>query len=320
MTFIFSINRSKCITSSCVYRSLETKLQTWSNNIYEDNICSKKQLLSQSLWLNSLIRVNNKPIHYLSWSSQGIQNIGHLMENETRFLSFSEFKERYNIKINFLSFCGVISAVKYLVITFNKNASQESINYESFFDKFLKAKNTNKIVHKKLIEKKRKQPVNSQMKWSADCMIEKNEPIDWKAAYRLPFECTKISKLRVFQFKLLQRRLATNDFLKTIKLRDNDLCNFCQIEEETLIHLFWNCTVTSCFWHNFRQWLLKNETSASSLELTPSLVIGLKTHPLFCKNFYFLFLVVRLYPWTCRIQKTHPTINTFPVFLSHYFL
>ena len=98
------------------------------------------------------------------------------MENETRFLSFSEFKERYNIKINFLSFCGVISAVKYLVITFNKNASQESINYESFFDKFLKAKHTNKIVpvYKKRIEKKRKQPVNSQMKWSADCMIEKN--------------------------------------------------------------------------------------------------------------------------------------------------
>ena len=93
-------------------------------------------------------------------------------------------------------------------------------------------------------------------------MIEKNEPIDWKAAYRLPFECTKISKLRVFQFKLLHRRLATNDFLKKkIKLRDNDLCNFCQIEEETLIHLFWNCTGTSCFWHNFRLWLLKNETS-----------------------------------------------------------
>ena len=135
---------------------LQEIFHNWSNIIYEDNICSKKQLLSQSLRLNSLIRVNNKPIRYLSWSSQGIQNIGHLMENETRFLSFSEFKERYNIKINFLSFCGVISAVKHLVITFNNNASQESINYESFLDTFLKAKNTNKIVYRKLIEKKRK--------------------------------------------------------------------------------------------------------------------------------------------------------------------
>ena len=153
------------------------------------------------------------------------------------FLSFSEFKERYSIKINFLYFCRVISAVKHLVITFNKNASQENINYESFLDTFLKAKNTNEIVDRKLVEKKRKQPVNSQKKWSSDCMIEINEPIDWKAAYRLPFECTKISKLGIFQFKLLHRRLATNDFLKKIKLRDNDLCNFCQIEEETLIHL-----------------------------------------------------------------------------------
>jgi len=66
---------------------LQGILQTWSNINYEqDNISSKKQLLSQYLWLNSLIRVNNKPKHYVAWSSQGIQNIGHLMENETRFL------------------------------------------------------------------------------------------------------------------------------------------------------------------------------------------------------------------------------------------
>ena len=99
----------------------------------------------------------------------------------------------------------------FLVITFNKTASQESINYASFLDTLLKTKNKNKIVYRKLIEKKRKQLVNSQTKWSADCMIEINEPIDWKAAYRLPFECMKISQLRVFQFKLLHRRLATND-------------------------------------------------------------------------------------------------------------
>ena len=70
------------------------------------------------------------------------------MENET--------------KINFLSFCGAISAVKHLVITFEEKVSHESVNYQRFLDKFLKAKNTNKIVYRNLIEKKRKQPVNSQ--------------------------------------------------------------------------------------------------------------------------------------------------------------
>ena len=126
-------------------------------------------------------------------------------------------------------------------------------------------------------------------------------------------------KVSLVQFKLLHRRLATNDLLKKkIKLRDNDLCNFCQIEEETLIHLFWNCTVMSCFWHNFRQWLLINETFMCSLELMPYLIIGLKTHPLFCKDLYIFFLVARLYIWTCRIQKTNLAIGTYPLFLSHY--
>ena len=88
---------------------------------------------SLSLWLNSPIRVNNKPIHYLSWSSQGIQNISHLTENETRFLSFSEFKERYNVKINFLSFCGVISAVKHLVVTFTEKSLRKASTTIFFF-------------------------------------------------------------------------------------------------------------------------------------------------------------------------------------------
>ena len=59
----------------------------------------------------------------IAWSSQGIHNlnIGHLMENENRFLYSSEFKERYNIESNFLSYCGLISATKRLFININVN-------------------------------------------------------------------------------------------------------------------------------------------------------------------------------------------------------
>ena len=36
-------------------------------------------------------------------------------------------------------------------------------------------------------------------------------------AYKLPFDSTKATKLIIFQFKLLHRRLATNDFLNKIE-------------------------------------------------------------------------------------------------------
>ena len=179
------------------------------------------------------------------------------------------------------------------------------------------ANKPNRIVYQKLVEKKRKQPLNSQMKWLADCLIEPNETVDWVAVYRKPFECTKISKLLVFQFKLFHRRLATNNFLKKINFIDNGLCSFCQREEESLIHLFWTCTVTSRFWGAFKEWLIRDK-ALPTLDLSPSLVVGLKPQLIQNKNHYFLFLVARYYIWTCRTRSHYLKIEGFHPFLSHY--
>lgn len=62
--------------------------------------------------------------------------------------------------------------------------------------------------------------------------------INWKAAFQLPFECTKSANLRLFHFKFLHRRLPTNDFPKKIGLVDNDKCTLRKTETEKLIHIF----------------------------------------------------------------------------------
>ena len=166
------------------------------------------------------------------------------------------------------------------------------------------ANKPNRIVYQKLVEKKkRKQPLNSQLKWSADCLIEPNETVDWVAVYRKPFECTKTSKYLVFQFKLFHRRLATNNFLKKINFIDNDLCSFCQREEESLIHLLWTCTVTSHFWEAFKEWLIRDK-AFPTLDMSPLLV-----------RFYFWS---RGRNWTCRTRCQCPNIEGFHPFLSHY--
>ena len=88
---------------------------------YEDSISFIEQLKAQSLWQNFLIRVGNRPICYRSWYSKGVKNVCHLIRDETTYLSFSDFKERYNIKTNFLTFQGVISAIKSLLKTYDVN-------------------------------------------------------------------------------------------------------------------------------------------------------------------------------------------------------
>ena len=50
-----------------------------------------------------------------------------------------------------------------------------------------------------------------------------------------------ITKLHWFQFRINHNILATNYFLKKIKIIDDANCNFCQKENETTEHIFWGC-------------------------------------------------------------------------------
>ena len=95
---------------------------------------------------------------------------------------------------------------------------------------FIKASKPSKQAYKKLIGLKQRCPTNSQEMWARDCAFEAHEPIDRRAAYQLSFQCKRSTKLILFQFKLLHRRLATNDFLKKVGIKDNDLCSFCKTQ------------------------------------------------------------------------------------------
>ena len=73
--------------------------------------------------------------------------------------------------------------------------------------------------------------------------------IDWRAVYQLAFQCTKSSKLITFNnYKLLHCHLATNTFLKKIKVLEDGKCTFCHSEAESLLHFFGKCEITQDFW------------------------------------------------------------------------
>ena len=170
--------------------------------------------------------------------------------------------------------------------------------------------------YKKLVSTKKSCPTKSQEKWSADCSLQCSKTIDWEMAYKLPFSCTKATKLIIFQFKLLHRRLATNDFLHKIGIREDDICTFCRTEKESLFHLFWSCSETSCFWQGFMKWLAENQIKLKSEIFTPDIIIGLRSDTLSNTKQYFYFLVARYYIWSCRIKEVLPKIERFPSFLS----
>ena len=291
-------------------------LKIWSEISYDSNITSTENLLSLPLWQNSLVRIGNKPIYYKSWSSKGIQNVRHLMKDADNFLSFTELKERFDVKTNFLVYHGLVSCIKSLRNAI-ENENEKIPGFSGLFvENFIKAPKPNRLAYKKLVSAKQSSPRKSQEKWSADCSLQCSETIDWEMAYKLPFCSTKDTKLIIFQFKLLHRRLATNDFLNKIGIKDNDTCTFCRTEKETLFHLFWSCSETSCFWRGFMKWLAESQIKLKSDIFTPDIIIGLRSDTLSNTNRYFYFLAARYYIWSCKTKEILPKIERFPGFLS----
>ena len=156
---------------------------------------SEKQFLEQSLWHNSLVRIDNCPIFYREWFHKGVNNC----------------------------------------------------DYESFAAKLAKCQRANKLVYTKLISIKSTHPTHNQQKWLKDCHQNDVDSINWRDAYQLASKYTKSTKILEFQYKFLHRRIATNDFLTRIGVRDNPNCSFCDREQEKLLHLFWACPKVASF-------------------------------------------------------------------------
>ena len=55
---------------------------------------SAKEYENEIIWNNRFIRINRKPVFYMSWFKNGVTKVSHLLNNNGKFLSRSEFQHK----------------------------------------------------------------------------------------------------------------------------------------------------------------------------------------------------------------------------------
>ena len=75
------------------------------------------------------------------------------MKDAENFLPFTELKERFDVKTNFLVYHGLVSCIK-LLRTAIENQTKENRNFSTFVENFMKAPKSNRLVYKKLVSAK----------------------------------------------------------------------------------------------------------------------------------------------------------------------
>ena len=78
----------------------------------------------------------------------------------------------------------------------------------------------------------------------------------WETAIERTYRLTQCTKLRSFQYRLLNNALITNVNLQHWRMRSNSDCTFCKDQAETVLHLLVECsTVRTVIWEPFKKWL-----------------------------------------------------------------
>ena len=79
-------------------------------------------------------------------------------------------------------------------------------------------------------------------------------------------QSVKEVELKDFQYKTTNKILVTKYFLPRINKINNNLCEYCQCESETIYHLFVECEKVKMYWDNLKIWLSNNANIQIALE------------------------------------------------------
>ena len=276
---------------------------------YEDT-----DYLSRPIWYNPNIKIGNNFIFWNNISEAGVNFINDLIDEDGEFLSYEEFVNAYNIRIDFLNYAALIHAIP---IEWKNKINEEETKLEeiqNFWVDKIKKQNSNKYAYDSLSAKFKERPEKSENKWKIEF---NNDDINFDDIYFTNFRAlAKDSTLRAFQYKILNRILATNRLLFKMNISAYDLCTFCATHSESIEHLFWECMISKNVWFFIYEKLnLKN--------FIPDLVFDKKTilfgylgDNQLWKQINLFIVIIKYYIYKARLDLKEPSVHDLKSYVS----
>ena len=135
-------------------------------------------------------------------------------------------------------------------------------------------------------------------------------PFDWKKIYSLPFTVTSETKIREFQYNVLNNMVFTNEKMFRLKMTDSPLCAFCKREVESFEHLFFFCDVTRTFWEALCSWLGECRVKFQPFTMTDIFFGVFNTEDDFILLNH-LILTAKFYIYKCKLNIVNPSLRVY---------
>ena len=127
--------------------------------------------------------------------------------------------------------------------------------------------------------------------------------LDWGDIYQIPMFSSRLTKIRYFQFKILHRRIGVNENLYKFGYVDSNLCTFCSVEIESIPHLFWQCDISTRFWKDVQDHVLKKNVTLTMKYV----ILGILDTDNSIHNFVILHAKQYIYNARCNDHRLNVT-------------
>ena len=216
-------------------------------------------------------------------------------------MNYLSFKTKYNIteRFPFTLYYGIVKAIPRLWKNNVRQVEKPNDNITRLIS-FITSSRPTKIIYNYLIKDYVQCPI-AVAKWEQRFTRYYN----WSSIFQLPFLAVRDSKVQYFQFRYIHRLVATNSFLCKIKQRESPLCTFCNIDTETLEHLFWRCDIINAFWHEIFMRCLRCNYDLNEEVINFGLTNEAK-HPL-----NLLSLHAKYFIFNCKLNDKCPNFSIF---------
>lgn len=268
-------------------------------------ICNKQQptnvedVLLTNIWDNKYIKIDNKDFFYRMWYEKNIHFIKDILNDEGNLMDFNQFRDKYDLQINYMQYYGVRSAVELYIRKIGIAMNIDSLTncFIPFNIKLLLKSRRGCRDMYQVLNKKEIIP-NSQIKWNR---IFEIPHLNWHQIYSIPAKCCNNTKIHWFQFRILHRILATNDLLFKCNIKQDNLCSFCKKFPEKIEHLFWQCNIVMKFWEMIERWIYEKNNYLLNVDKQRA-ILGIMNVNEYNKPINYILILTRYYIYKCRIN------------------
>ena len=127
---------------------------------------------------------------------------------------------------------------------------------------------------------------------------------EWKAIFLIPTLSPVENKIKDLQYKVIMRFVLTNYLLYKMKKVSSQTCTFCNLEPETIEHLFFQCIhVKDIWWYVFEEWAkLTGSTYEPNLR---SCILGVYNNNADdTRAINTIVLIVKAYIMKCKYEQS----------------